>query len=128
MTGSNGVASGLTATGGAGQTSSITGTATARAGGGGGYGSAGGLGGGGLGGNLSNGTAGTANTGGGGGGAQGGAINYTGGTGGSGVVIIRYPSNRKDISIISPGLTWTRTISNGFKIYTFTAGTGTITL
>ena len=84
--------------GGAGATSSINGTPTARAGGGGGGGhpsypnsaGSGGTGGGGAGAPSSpaTGTAGTANTGGGGGG--GGGASGVGGAGGSGIVIIRY--------------------------------------
>jgi hypothetical protein len=79
--------------GGAGVSSSITGSSVARSGGGGGasnppaQGAAGGTGGGGAGTGGGNGTNGTDNTGGGGGGAQGGNI---GGLGGSGIVIIRY--------------------------------------
>ena len=82
--------------GGAGATSTINATPTARAGGGGGGGhctqGAGGTGGGGTGGRNTpsvNGTAGTVNTGGGGGGGQ----KYStsvGAAGGSGIVIIRY--------------------------------------
>jgi len=125
--GSNGVPSGNGATGGVGVSSAINGSATFRAGGGGGYASAGGSGGGGAGGNNSNGTAGTANTGGGGGGAQEGATARTGGPGGSGVVIIRYPSTSFDIASIGSGLTYTKTTSGAYKIYIFTAGTGTIT-
>ena len=66
-------------TGGAGATSSINGTPTARAGGGGGAGGTGPV-------SSGNGVAGTANTGGGGGGADSGQ----GAAGGSGIVIIRY--------------------------------------
>jgi len=82
-------------TGGAGVTSSINATPTARAGGGGGAGEGGGSGPGGAGGggaggtgpvSSGNGVAGTANTGGGGGGADSGQ----GAAGGSGIVIIRY--------------------------------------
>ncbi len=83
--------------GGAGVTSSINGTPTARAGGGGGgghpngtrAGGSGGSGGGGAGGLPGNQVAGTANTGGGGGG-RGGGQPTTSAAGGSGVVIIRY--------------------------------------
>ena len=90
--GPGGAGSGDGGAGGAGVTSSIDGTATARAGGGGGFGvnslGAGGSGGGGTG--ACAGTAGTANTGGGAGGA--GATPNPGinSTGGSGIVIIRY--------------------------------------
>ena len=85
--------------GGAGATSSINGTPTARAGGGGGgsthHPGPGGAGGGGAGtiniptGGNPTATAGTTNTGGGGGGA-GGSCTQIGGAGGSGIVIIRY--------------------------------------
>ena len=89
------------AAGGAGATSSITGSANARAGGGGngrgsGCGSCGGAGGGGAGNKGGDGgsgaTAGTANTGGGGGGAgdNNSSPCKSGGNGGSGIVIIRY--------------------------------------
>jgi len=86
------------ANGGAGATSSINATPTARAGGGGGAGGnggnagAGGAGGGGAGAAHTpgaDGTSGTVNTGGGGGGGPA-ADGYHGGTGGSGIVIIRY--------------------------------------
>jgi len=88
--------------GGAGATSSINGTPTARAGGGGGgsvstgsaTGGAGGGGAGGNGGGTNPGTAGSVNTGGGGGGTgatnPGGASAGAGGAGGSGIVVIRY--------------------------------------
>jgi hypothetical protein len=65
---------------------------------------------------------GTANTGGGGG-----AIGGSGSaTGGSGVVIISYPDTRADLASIGGGLSYTRTVTGGNKIYTFTSGTGTI--
>tara|TARA_Y100001972_G_scaffold125965_1_gene178447 strand:- start:67 stop:1473 length:1407 start_codon:yes stop_codon:yes gene_type:complete len=91
--------SGVAGEGGAGVTSSITGSPVARAGGGGGTGPVGGHGPGGAGGGGAgtgpgqNGIAGTANTGGGGGGtgsACGEPTPYLGGVGGSGVVVIRY--------------------------------------
>ena len=46
-----------------------------------------------------------------------------------GVVIIAYPDTNPDISIIPGTLTYTRSISTrpGYKVYNFTAGTGTIT-
>jgi hypothetical protein len=92
-------AGGSDTTGGAGATSSINGTPTARAGGGGngrgsGSGSLGGVGGGGNGNQPcnTNATSGIANTGGGGGGAgdDDSSPSATGGNGGSGIVIIRY--------------------------------------
>lgn len=124
--GSNGGAGGG---GGAGRTSSITGSAVTR-GGGGGAGAvfqtagAGGSGGGGAG-NASGGTgtAGTANTGGGGGGG-GNAAN--GGAGGSGVVILRYPKSY--FLTISSGLTSSTATDGNFKVTTFTAGSGTISI
>ena len=90
---------GVAGEGGAGATSSITGSPVARAGGGGGTGPQGGHGPGGVGGGGAGagsgvcGNAGTANTGGGGGGigdACGSSPPRLGGLGGSGVVIIRY--------------------------------------
>ena len=118
--------------GGDGIASSITGVSVYRGGGGGGSRGfstpffPGGLGGGGNGqqGDARNSpqvnpTAGTINTGGGGGGG--------GANGGSGVVILRYPSYRRDIANIDVGLSYTKTVDGGFTIYTFTAGTGDIT-
>ena len=100
----------------------------AYAGGGGGGGNstnapnfgAGGLGGGGDG----NATAGTANTGGGGGGSGANA----GGAGGSGIVILRIPSLYT--ATFSAGITAnvsTSTTQIGYRTYTVTAGTGTVT-
>jgi hypothetical protein len=68
-------------------------------------------------------TAGTANTGGGGGGY--GNTDALGAAGGSGVVIIKYPDA---FTITNPGggLTFTTASSGGFKVTTFTAGTGNI--
>jgi hypothetical protein len=107
--------------GGAGQTNSINGTATLRAGGGGGgqtsgTGGAGGSGGGGTGG--SNNVAplsGTANTGGGGGGTRDSTPN---GSGGSGVVIIRYLTADASGTTITGG---TSTTSGSYTVRTFTA-------
>jgi hypothetical protein len=102
---------------------------TGRAGGGAGmtgYGfGGGGMYGGGNGGGTSSGQAGTINTG--GGGAVG---RYTGagGSGGSGIVILRYPNFVADITTIPGGLTYTKTTPSGYKLYTFTAGSGTITI
>jgi hypothetical protein len=69
------------------------------------------------------GTAGTANRGGG----AGGSWNDAGVAGGSGVVIIKYPDT---FTISNPGggLTFTTASSGGFKVTTFTAGTGNIQL
>jgi hypothetical protein len=133
--GGNGVSSapGGGGAGGDGAQSSITGTSVYYAGGGGGgvfsspaANAPGGLGGGGTGGKggTTGGTAGTANTGGGGGGA--GNTPASGLSGGSGIVILRYDSL---LTISNPGggLTFsTSTAVSGFKITTFTAGTGNV--
>jgi hypothetical protein len=56
----------------------------------------------------------------------------SGRSGGSGIVIIRYPDSFDNLTAISAGLTKTggglvpTTITGGFKIYEFTAGTGTV--
>jgi hypothetical protein len=125
------VGSGVAGNGGNGLANSITGSSVTRGGGGGGglYSSGtfglGGSGGGGNGGNGGNGSAGSANTGGGGGG--GGQVSgTTGGAGGSGVVILRY-LNSYSISG-GAGLTYSTATSGIYKITTFTAGTGTISL
>lgn len=98
-----------------------------RRGGGGGSGSngLGGAGGGtnGVANNVS--TPAAANTGAGGGGNN--ATYYSPGQGGSGVVIVRYPSTEPNLSSIGGGLTYSWASSGGYKAYTFTAGTGTIT-
>ena len=116
------------AAGGAGVTSSITGTAVTRAGGGGGVGSANGAGGSGGGGTnsgyQSTSNNGVVNTGGGGSshsGSWGGS-----GNGGSGVVILKYPDSKS----LSSGGTLVATTTSpavGFKVTSFTAGSGTVT-
>jgi hypothetical protein len=120
--------------GGIGVLSSITGTATYYAGGGGGGGytalgttqGLGGSGGGGNGGNQNSGIAGSSNTGGGGGGA---GVGYNsagyGGAGGSGVVIIAYPDTFKAL-VVGSGLTYDQPTRAGYRVYRFTAGTGTV--
>lgn len=125
--GGNGSGTGGSSVGGAGGVgvaSSITGSSVYYAGGGGGGGAtsaAGGTGGGGAGGYGGGGPfAGTANTGGGGGGTSG-----TGANGGSGVVIVKYP-DALTITNSGGGLTFSTTSSGGFKVTTFTAGTGNI--
>lgn len=117
-------------TGGAGANNSITGSSIAYAGGGGGAvengstysGGAGGAGGGGAGGRWTTavaGTAGTANLGGGGGAGKFGA------NGGSGVVVIAYPNTYTALTI--PGtLTYDQPTRSGYRVYRFTAGTGTV--
>jgi len=69
---------------------------------------------------------GTPNLGGGGGGCW---NDNNPGSGGSGVVIIAYPSSYVNLSSISGGLTYTfdnGVTRSGYKVYKFTAGTGTI--
>jgi len=121
--------------GGTGTSSSITGIATFYAGGGGGSTVAGtpGSGGssvGGIGGvgGSSDGGVGVTNSGSGGGGACKLTTQRNGGNGGSGVVIIAYPSSLAALSSIGGGLTYTvdTTTRSGYRVYKFTAGTGTI--
>jgi hypothetical protein len=56
-----------------------------------------------------------------------------GGDGGSGIVVIRYADTFPDLTSIAGGLTKTgggttpTTTTGGFKIYVFTAGTGSVT-
>lgn len=108
--------------GGVGVSSTITGTSVIRGGGGSGstQPSPGG------GGGASNGDPskdGSNNTGGGGAGSPGaGSIS---GTGGSGVVILKYPSD-KTLSNPGGGLTYSTADDGSFKVTTFTAGTGNI--
>jgi hypothetical protein len=94
--------------GGSGRASSISGSSVTRA----------------VGGAGSGGGSGAANTGNGG---QGNQANQWGGTGGSGIVIFRYPDSYPDLVSVAVGLTYTKTVTGGYKIYQFTAGTGTIT-
>jgi hypothetical protein len=110
--------------GGAGISSSVNGTSTARAGGGGGGGDNNGQGagtaGGGTGGadGYAN-TAGTANTGGGGGGGGSNFGGYTGGLGGgSGIVIVRYLTSAQGGWTVTGG---TITTSGSYRIHTFTS-------
>jgi hypothetical protein len=76
------------------------------------------------------GSAGTANTGG-GGGAGSGDNNMTGngagGSGGSGVIVIAYPDTFRAITTIPGTLTYNQPTRAGYRVYRFTAGTGTIT-
>jgi len=118
--------------GGIGLQSSITGTAQFYAGGGGGggevgaTGAAGGSGIGGTGGYSSNnGSAGAANTGSGGGGGKG--DSGAGGAGGSGIVVIAYPNTFAPITTIPGTLTYDQPTRSGYRVYRFTAGTGTVT-
>lgn len=127
--------------GGNGIQSSITGAATYYGGGGGGGRrlsgggngpSSGGAGGGGMGmsgGAFDSNQNGAPNTGGGGGGGNFNGVSpssQSGGNGGSGVVIIAYP-NTEPVLTISNGLTYDQPTRAGYRVYRFTAGTGTIT-
>lgn len=133
-TGGNGGGNG--GNGGAGKSSSINGSTTTRAGGGGGgttgsSGGSAGSGGGGRGGDGYGGpnqaAAGDANTGGGGGGA--GVYNSdTSKNGGSGVVIIAYPDSYPALTTIGGGLTYSQPTRSGYRVYSFTAGTGSVTI
>ena len=118
--------------GGVGVSNSITGSSLFYCGGGGGGSDSGtpGAGGSSIGGNGSTvvgvaGNPGTTNTGSGGGG---GGTSGNGGLGGSGVVIIAYPDSFSALSSIGGGLTYSvsTTSRTGYRVYTFTAGTGTI--
>jgi hypothetical protein len=42
-------------------------------------------------------------------------------------VILRYANTSADLTSIGAGLTYTKTTVSGNTIYTFTAGTGTVT-
>jgi hypothetical protein len=116
--------------GGAGLASSITGTSVMYAGGGGGSceGSNttnGGAGGGG-GGSVNNGTDGAPNTGGGGGAGE--RQGTSSGGGGSGIVVIAYPNTYPAIATIPGTLTYNQPTRAGYRVYRFTAGTGSITI
>jgi len=76
----------------------------------------------------SSGGGGAANLGGGGFGISNLLVVDYGGTGGSGVVIIAYPSSFTAIKTIDVGLTYSvsTTSRSGYRVYTFTAGTGNI--
>jgi hypothetical protein len=127
--------------GGPGLSNSITGTPVIYAAGGGGAlgnvspgsgGVTGGAGGsngvGGFGGNGNNANAGdgAANTGSGGGGKYG-LGSPTGGRGSAGVVVIAYPNTMPAPVSISAGLTYDQPTRAGYRVYRFTAGTGTVT-
>lgn len=49
-------------------------------------------------------------------------------SGQSGIVVIRYANTFDNLTSIAAGLTYTLNNTGGFKIYTFTAGTGTVTV
>ena len=112
--GSNGNGGGSSNTNGTGTSNSITGTAVT-------YGVGGLL-------NQSLGTGGTsgaANTGNGG---QSAYQGYTAGSGGSGIVVIAYPDTSPALTSIGAGLTYDQPTRAGYRVYRFTAGTGTVTI
>jgi hypothetical protein len=124
--------------GGSGLSSSITGVSVTRAGGGGGSintntgartPGAAGSGGGGIGGYTSVPGTGSPNTGGGGGGGAH-PTEQAGANGGSGVVIIAYPNTYNNLTSIGAGLIYTldTTSRAGYRVYTFTGGTGEIAI
>jgi hypothetical protein len=112
--GQAGVTNASGGTGGIGVASSITGSSVTRAvGGTGNFGS----------GNSGN-ASGAANTGNGG---NGGSLSLVGGNGGSGIVVIAYPDTYPAITTIPGTLTYDQPTRAGYRVYRFTAGTGTIT-
>lgn len=54
----------------------------------------------------------------------------TGGNGGSGIVILAYPTSYPPLTNIDVGLTYTYSTASrsGYRVYTFTAGTGMVTV
>jgi hypothetical protein len=118
--GQAGVITGGGKSGGAGSASSITGSSVTRAVGGTSQSYVGGA----------SGAAGGANTGTGGGGGAGQGGGNNGGAGGSGVVILAYPSSSPALTSIGGGLTYSVSTGSrsGYRVYTFTGGTGTVTL
>jgi hypothetical protein len=121
--GAGGAASGWNS--GNGIASSITGTSTYYAGGGAGgkYTSSGSIGSGGT----ARGTSAAANTGAGAGSGGGGGSSYIGG---SGFVVYAYPSTAAALTTIPGTLTYTvdTTTRTGYRVYKFTAGSGTVTV
>jgi hypothetical protein len=51
-----------------------------------------------------------------------------GGNGGSGIVILAYPDTYPALTTIGGGLTYTQPTRTGYRVYQFTAGTGTVTV
>ena len=143
--GGDGLVSGKIGDGGIGLQYSITGTAQFYAGGGGGGGhepinyslanNGQGIGGSGVGGNGgfpstsdAAGSQGVDGTGSGGGGTwSNGGGSYDGARGGNGVVIIAYPNTFPAITTIPGTLAYDQPTRTGYRVYRFTAGSGTIT-
>jgi hypothetical protein len=97
--------------GGPGTSNSITGSAVTYAAGGSGQA------------NTNDAETGGANTGNGGGGTR----DNTAGNGGSGIVVIAYSNTLPPITTIPGTLTYDQPTRSGYRVYRFTAGTGTIT-
>ena len=97
--------------GGPGTSNSITGSAVTYAAGGSGQG------------NTNDAETGGANTGNGGGGAR----DQTAGNGGSGIVVIAYSNTLPPITTIPGTLTYDQPTRSGYRVYRFTAGSGTVT-
>ena len=112
--GSLGVTNTSGGAGGIGVASSITGSSVTYSTGGNGQAS-------GAGGGNSSGAANTGN------GGNAGSLNITGGAGGSGVVIIAYTDTIPAITTIPGTLTYDQPSRAGYRVYRFTAGSGTIT-
>ena len=132
--GVNAPSNGNAGNGGPGVSSSITGQSLFYAGGGGGGNrtsgtrASGGSGVGGQGGNADAGGNAVANTGSGGGGGGGASNGHgLGGNGSNGVLIIAYPNTRPAITTIPGTLTYDQPSRSGYRVYRFTAGSGTIT-
>jgi hypothetical protein len=68
-----------------------------------------------------------ANSGGGGHASSGVYNQFYGTNGGSGIVVISYPDSFDDLTSLT-GVTYSKTLANGKKIYSITAGTGTVTV
>ena len=66
--------------------------------------------------------------GGGGGNTSSGSPSRSGGNGGSGIVILAYPDTFPALTSIGGGLTYTQPTRSGYRVYQFTAGTGTVTV
>ena len=127
--GNAGVAGGKASNGDGGDGYVWWGDTTRRGGGGSGLGRPGSPGGGGFGSgpDYTPAGAGAVNT---GSGAGAGNFSSAGAQGGSGVVILRFANTQANLSSVGAGLTYsfTNNVTTGFKTYTFTAGTGTVTL
>jgi hypothetical protein len=62
------------------------------------------------------------------GGGGGGERGASGKAGGSGYVVIAYPDTYPALTSIGGGLTYSQPTRSGYRVYQFTAGTGTVTI